>query len=123
MSGRQSLQDIPVRVMAAAPKPRYHWRRRLLQALFIVILVAIPLSGLLRIDPVAGAFVVLDRQVWWSDFFLVFGLWILLAAGLVLLYSTLGTAFCGWACPQNTLSELANQWTYRLLGKRADIGL
>jgi len=40
-----------------------------------------------------------------------------------MLYSTVGTAFCGWACPQNTLSEIANDWTYRLLGKRADMSV
>lgn len=127
MSAKQSpkhaLKDIPVRVEPAAPRFSFHWRRRLVQFLFLLILVLIPLSGLLRIDPVAGAFVILDRQVWWSDFFLVFGLWMLLAASLVLLYSTLGTAFCGWACPQNTLAELANLWTYRLLGKRADVSV
>lgn len=123
MSNRQSLQDIPVTVMSASPAFSFHWRRRLVQILFIVIAVLIPVTGLLRIDLVSGAFVVLDRQIWWSDFFLVFGLWMVLASSLVLLYSTLGTAFCGWACPQNTLSELANQWTYRLLGKRADVSV
>jgi len=123
MSGSSSLDNIPVTVVPANPAPRYHWRRRTVQFLTLFLAVLIPVSGLLRIDPVAGAFVVLDRQIWWSDFFLVFGLWILLASGLVLMYSAAGTAFCGWACPQNTFSELANQWTYRLLGKRADMSL
>lgn len=123
MSNKPSLQDIPVTVIPAAPVFSYHWRRRLLQTLFILIIVLVPITGLLRIDLVAGAFVMLDRQIWWSDFFIVFGFWMMLASGLVLLYSTLGTAFCGWACPQNTLSELANQWTYRLLGKRADVSV
>jgi polyferredoxin len=94
-----------------------------MQVSVLLIAVLIPLSGLLRIDPIAGAFVVLDRQIWWADFFLVFGLWLSLASGLVLMYSLVGTAFCGWACPQNTLSELANRWTYKLLGKRADVSI
>lgn len=123
MSSSPSLQQIPITVIGRQPSKKYHWRRRAVQVLFLLVAVLIPVTGLLRIDPIAGAFVVLDRQIWWADFFLVFGLWLLLASGLVLMYSTLGTAFCGWACPQNTLSELANQWTYKLLGKRADVSI
>ena len=109
--------------MSPAPASTFHWRRRTVQVSTLLIAVLIPLSGLLRIDPVAGAFVVLDRQIWWADFFIVFGLWLSLASSLVLMYSLVGTAFCGWACPQNTLSELANRWTYKLLGKRADVSI
>ncbi len=123
MSGSSSLDKIPISVVPAGASPHYHWRRRAVQILTLVLAVLIPVSGLLRIDPMAGTFVVLDRQIWWSDFYLVFGLWILLASGLVVMYSAAGTAFCGWACPQNTFAELANQWTYRLLGKRADMTL
>ena len=123
MSSNDSLSKIPIAVQPTTAGLSYHWRRRLTQFLFLAIAVIIPVSGLLRIDVVAGAFVVLDRQIWWSDFFLIFGLWLLLASGLVMLYSTVGTAFCGWACPQNTMAEMANQWTYRLLGKRADVSV
>ena len=123
MSSNDSLSNIPISVVPPDSKLTFHWRRRLTQTVFIALLIIIPVSGLLRIDPIAGAFVVLDRQIWWADFFLVFGLWLLLACSLVLLYSTVGTAFCGWMCPQNTLSELANQWIYKLLGKRADVSI
>lgn len=117
------MNQIPITVVGKATTSRLHWRRRSVQAAVLIIAMLIPLTGLLRIDPVAGAFVVLDRQIWWSDFNIVFGLWLLLASGLVLMYSFAGTAFCGWACPQNTLSELANKWTYKLLGRRADVSL
>lgn len=123
MSSNDSLSKIPIAVENANHGLSFHWRRRLTQFLFIAIAIIIPVSGLLRIDLVAGAFVVLDHQIWWADFFLVFGLWLLLASSLVMLYSTVGTAFCGWACPQNTLAEMANEWTYRLLGKRADMSV
>lgn len=95
----------------------------MVQVLTIVFAVLIPVSGLLRIDPEAGAFVVINRQIWFSDFFLVFGLWVMLASGLVLLYSSAGTVFCGWVCPQNTLAEWANNMTHRLLGKRAEVSM
>ena len=123
MSSNDSLSKIPITVEVPDYGMPFHTRRRITQLLFIFLLVVIPVSGLLRIDVVAGAFIVLDRQIWWSDFFLVFGLWLSLASGMVLLYSTLGTAFCGWVCPQNILSEMANKWTYKLLGKRADVSI
>ncbi|MBL1277234.1 MAG: 4Fe-4S binding protein [Ectothiorhodospiraceae bacterium] len=123
MSSHDSLSKISITVEPANNGTNFHWRRRIMQFMFIAIAIIVPVSGLLRVDLVTGAFVVLDRQIWWADFFLIFGLWLLLASGMVMLYSTVGTAFCGWACPQNTLSEIANDWTYRLLGKRADMSV
>ncbi len=123
MSSNDSLSRIPITVENTNTGVSYHWRRRFTQFLFVALAIIIPVSGLLRIDLVAGAFVVLDRQIWWADFFLIFGFWLLLASAAVMLYSTVGTAFCGWACPQNSLAEMANHWTYRLLGKRADLSV
>ncbi len=104
-----------------ANSTRYHGRRRIVQALSFALAILIPASGLLRIDPSAGALVVLDRQIWFADFFLIAGLWIMLASGLVMLYSVAGTVFCGWVCPQNILSEWANFMTRKLLGRRAKV--
>ena len=123
MSSHDSLSSIPISVESPKAGLKLHWQRRAFQVAFIALVIAIPVSGLLRIDPIAGAFVVLDHQIWWSDFFLVFGLWVTIASSLVLVYSLVGTAFCGWACPQNTLSEWANNITRKLLGKRAEIEL
>jgi len=128
----QRLRDIPVRVLGPAVDPTlqagaqpalYHGRRRAVQLLALALIVLVPTTGLFRIDPLAGALVVLDRQVWFSDFFLVFGLWIFLATLMVFLYSVAGTVFCGWVCPQNTVAEWANHMTRRLLGKRAEVSL
>lgn len=120
----KSIAAIPVKVMGGKmSEPVFHWKRRMVQILTIVLAVLIPASGLFRIDPQAGAFVVIDRQIWFSDFFLVIGLWIFLASCLVQLYSVAGTVFCGWVCPQNTLAEWANNMTRKLLGKRAEVSL
>ncbi len=101
----------------------YHARRRLVQGISFLLVILVPASGLFRIDPIAGGLRVLDRQVWFSDFFLIAGLWILLAAALVMLYSVAGTVFCGWVCPQNMLSEWANFITRKFLGRRAKVNL
>jgi polyferredoxin len=102
---------------------RYHGRRRLVQAISFALAILVPATGLMRIDPSAGALVVLDRQIWFADFFLIAGLWILLASALVMLYSVAGTVFCGWVCPQNILSEWGNYVTRKFLGRRAKVNL
>jgi polyferredoxin len=127
MSMKKSLSDIPVvvagRQPASRPSQKLHWQRRAFQYGVLALLVIIPLTRLFRIDPIQGAFVVLGRQIWFSDFSIVFGFWIIVACCLAMLYSVMGTVFCGWACPQNTLSEWANNLTFKLLGKRAEVSL
>lgn len=121
---QKAISAIPVVVIGNQPvRSHYHWKRRAVQTLTILLAVLIPASGLFRIDPEMGGFMVLDRQIWLSDFFLMAGLWVFLASSLVILYSTAGTVFCGWSCPQNTLAEWANNLTRKLLGKRAEVSL
>lgn len=119
------LQAIPIKVAgeAVAPPARFHGKRRLVQAAALALFVLVPATGLFRIDPLDGALVVLDRQIWFADFFLIFGLWFTLATALVFLYSIAGTVFCGWACPQGSLAEWSNFITHRLLGRRAEVSL
>ncbi|MBI5919948.1 MAG: 4Fe-4S binding protein [Nitrosomonadales bacterium] len=122
----QPRKVIPIKLVGAKKPPEpshFHWKRRAVQIATLILAVLIPASGLFRIDPMAGAFVVLDRQIWLGDFFMIMGLWVSIVSLLVLVYSTVGTVFCGWVCPQNTLSEWANQLTRKMLGKRADMSL
>lgn len=122
----KTLSSIPIKVVGTPARKAgtgFHWKRRAVQIAVLLLLVLIPLSGLFRIDPENGALVVLGWQIWLSDFFLISGLWIMLACALVALYSLAGTVFCGWACPQNTLAEWANHMTRKLLGKRAEVSL
>jgi len=122
----KTISSIPIKVIGSAARKgtaNFRWKRRAVQGTILLLLVLIPVSGLFRIDPENGAFVVLGWQIWLADFFLVTGLWIMLASALVALYSVAGTVFCGWACPQNTLAEWANHMTHKLLGKRAEVSL
>ena len=125
-SMNKTLSSIPVKVIGAGLKKgagNYRWKRRAIQIIILALLVIIPVSGLFRIDPENGALVVLGWQIWFADFFLISGLWIMIASALVALYSIAGTVFCGWACPQNTVAEWANHMTHKLLGKRAEVSL
>ncbi|MBI5917995.1 MAG: 4Fe-4S binding protein [Nitrosomonadales bacterium] len=102
---------------------QYHNQRRLVQILSLAVFILIPAFGLFRIDVDTGDFTILNRQVWWSDYFLMLGSTVMLIAAGVMSYSTIGAIWCGWACPQNTVSEWANNLTRRMLGKRADVSV
>lgn len=123
MNYHRTLAGVPMVTADAKAGRRLHAKRRLVQLATLLAAILIPVTGLFRIDPVEGAFVVLDRQVWFADFHLVVGLWLAVSSLLVMTYSLVGTAFCGWSCPQNTLAEWANTMTRRLLGKRAEVSL
>ena len=94
--------------------------RSLAQWGFLALLVAAPLTGLFWIDPVEGNFVVLGHGIGFEDILIVFGFWGMVASLLVLTYSAGGQIFCGWACPQNTMSEWARALTKRLFGRKAE---
>lgn len=119
MKANEALGKIPV-VTRSKPRDGLAWKRRAVQWGFVLALILIPITGVFRVDLSAG-FIVLGRQIWFADFAIVFGFWLTIACSFILLYSTVGTAFCGWACPQNTFSSLADTLTSKLLGKRAVI--
>lgn len=121
MSAHEALKQIPVQQAHAPGATWLHPARRSFQVLTLLLLVLIPASGLFRIDPAAGAIVMLDYQVWFSDIFIVMGFWVFIASLLILMYSLVGSVFCGWMCPQNTASEWANLLTEKLLGRRANM--
>ena len=99
--------------------PPYRWKRRIVQFATLILIVLVPASGLLRIDLTSASFLILGHQVLWSNFTLVSGLALVFVTGPILTYMTIGTVWCGWACPQNLLSEWADKLTHKLLGKRA----
>jgi len=116
MSSNTTFKDIPI--IQEVKTPKLSWMRQASRIGFLALLVLVPLTGLFRIDLSSG-FVILNYQIWFSDFFIVFGFWLAIASLLILLYSSMGTIYCGFACPQNTVSTWANKTTSKLLGKRA----
>lgn len=120
MKANESLAKIPV-VDGSNYKPDgLKWKRTASKYGFILFLLLIPILGIFRID-VSSGFIFMGREIWFGDFFVVFGFWLTLACSAILFYSTVGTAFCGWVCPQNTFSTIMDNITAKLLGKRAVI--
>lgn len=100
---------------------KYHLPRRAVQVATLLVISLIPALGIFRIDLPSASFDVLGRQIWWSNFFFISGLAIVIAIIPIITYMSIGAVWCGWACPQNLLSEWANNLTYKFLGKRADV--
>ncbi len=103
--------------------PQYHWKRRIIQLATLLLIAVIPALGLFRIDLSTASFTLLSNRIWWSNFPFVFGLALVFATLPLIIYMTIGTVWCGWACPQNLLAEWANNLTYKLLGKRASVNV
>ncbi len=57
--------------------------RRAVQSGTLLLAVLIPVTGLFRIDPAAATFVILGRQIWFSDFALLPGCLLALANPLI----------------------------------------
>jgi len=121
VSANEALAGIAVRQARVPGVAILHPARRVVQYLTLLALILVPTTGLFRIDIAAGSAMMLDRQVWFSDIFIVLGLWVLIASLLILTYAWVGSVFCGWVCPQNSASEFANMLTARLLGRSADM--
>lgn len=93
----------------------------MVQSLALVLLACIPLFGLFRIDLASARFMLLGYAVDWDNYLFLLGLTLVVISVPLLTYVTVGSLWCGWACPQNFLSEWANGLTLRWLGKRADV--
>ncbi|SPE27028.1 Polyferredoxin-like protein (fragment) [Burkholderiales bacterium] len=114
--------------MSSVPVPSpifrgYRGSRRVTQIAGLLVLVLIPALGIFRIDLATASLMILGYPVYLRDFTVVLGLAIVAATAPLLTYSTIGTVWCGWACPQNTVSEWANNLTHRLLGSRANVNV
>ena len=87
----------------------------------LLLIILVPALGLFRIDFASASFYIRSLQVEWTNYPFLFGLAIVVITAPIITYMTVGSVFCGWACPQNLFSEFANGLTHKLLGKRADV--
>jgi len=114
------MNTVTTTATVAAP---YRSKRRAVQVAMFFVLILIPAVGIFRIDLATASLMILGHPVYLRDITVVAGLAIVVATAPLLTYSTIGTVWCGWACPQNTVSEWANNLTHRLLGSRANVNV
>ena len=102
-------------------QPQFHWKRRSTQFGTLLMIILIPTLGLFRIDLASASFFIMGLQVQWTNYPFLIGLALVTVTAPIITYITVGSIFCGWACPQNLFSELADGLTHKLLGKRANV--
>ena len=95
-----------------------HW----VQWGFLALIVALPFTGLFRMDAATGRFLVAGHQVWVDDFWVVLGAVGTIVFAASAFFYPLGQSFCGWMCPQHTVSEFIGGLVRKLMGRRVLAG-
>ncbi len=110
------------RTVRSAQHRRYHRWRRSLQLGTSALIVLVPFLGLLRVDLPGRSLVLLRVEFSLQELAPIFGL---LMLGMLAIFAgalIYGRLWCGWACPQTVLSELATAIERRVVGKQRDSG-
>jgi cytochrome c oxidase accessory protein FixG len=86
----------------------YKSKRRLVQILSTLLIIALPFFNILRLDIPTLRFYFFNAVLWVDEFYLLF-LVIMLIVFIIVIFSMMyGRVWCGWMCPQTVLNELAN---------------
>jgi cytochrome c oxidase accessory protein FixG len=93
----------------------YHAKRRLVQVVSTLIIVALPFLNILRLDIPTLRFYFFSSVLWVDEFYLLF-LVIMLVLWVIIIFSMMyGRVWCGWMCPQTVLSELSHWFETKTL--------
>lgn len=95
----------------------YKSKRRFIQVLTTLLVLGLPFFNIVRIDIPTLRFYFFNSVLWVDEIYLIFLVVILFS--LIVLFFTLiyGRIWCGWACPQTTMSDLA-LWLDETISKR-----
>ena len=74
---------------------KYRLPRRTVQIATLLLISLIPAVGLFRIDLPSASFQVLNHQIWWSNFFFISGLALIIAVVPIMTYLSIGAVWCG----------------------------
>jgi cytochrome c oxidase accessory protein FixG len=95
----------------------YRSKRRLVQIVSTILIVALPFLSILRLDIPTLRFYFLNMVLWVDEYYLLFLVAMLIMWVIVLFSMLYGRVWCGWVCPQTVLNELyhwfehkARQW-------------
>lgn len=97
-------------------------RRHLVQWSVLALVVLFPFTGLFEFSPGRGVLRLGDHLFYLQDFSVIVGaIGVLLFTATVFFYP-LGQSFCGWMCPQFTVSEALSKLLQKLLGRHMNTG-
>ncbi len=85
----------------------YKTKRRIVQLLTTLLVIGLPFFNIVRIDIPTLRFYFFNTVLWVDELNLIF--LVVVQFSLVVLFFTLiyGRLWCGWGCPQTTISDLA----------------
>jgi cytochrome c oxidase accessory protein FixG len=86
----------------------YRSKRRIVQVLTTLVIVVLPFLNILRLDIPTLRFYFMSSVLWVDEFYLLFLVLMLLLFVLVFFSMVYGRVWCGWSCPQTSLTEIAN---------------
>ncbi len=106
------------------PEPLIAPKRKLVQFLSTFLLLLIPFlrsggESLLRLDAPTRTLLFFGASVRIEEFFLLLLVMLILVSGFLLATLVLGRVWCGWFCPQTTITDLAEYFDQKI---RARLG-
>jgi len=94
----------------------YRAKVRLVQLLSTLAVLGLPFLNVLRLDIPTLRFYFLNSVLWIDEFYLVFLVLMLVLWGIVFFSMLYGRMWCGWMCPQMTLTVLV-RWIESAVGR------
>ncbi len=123
-----TISEKPVPLKKRPEPPPYfafHRLRKWVQALCVVIFFVLPLSNLVRFDIPRQRFYFMGRELWISEFGILFLSMMFLLFVIAAMAMIWGRIYCGYLCPQMIFSEAsvsAEDKIRRLVNKYVDWG-
>ncbi len=119
MSSWKGWCAISCRCNAVVPEPLIATKRKLLQFLSTLLLLLIPFlrgggESLLRLDAPTRTLLFFGSRVRIEEFFLLLLVMLIMVSGFLLVTLVLGRVWCGWFCPQTTITDLADYFDQRI---------
>jgi len=117
---------ISCRCNAILPEPLIAPKRKLLQFVSTLLLLLIPFlrvggESMLRLDAPTRTLLFFGARVRIEEFFLLLLVMLIMVSGFLLVTLVLGRVWCGWICPQTTITDLAEYFDLKIgarLGER-----
>lgn len=123
--GKITPKPVTPKKRPEAPKFfEFHRMRKIVHLVCVIIFFLLPLSNLVRFDIPRQRFYFMGRELWISEFGILFLSMMFLLFVIAAMSIIYGRIYCGYLCPQMIFSEAADsieKQTNRLLKKRTNL--